>query len=326
MAQQDFSAFPNTPPKVHQTNTSHSVSPLKAMDGSSYFPSEFGNFDDEFYQYQTSVDGEYQNNAQPIPFFEGAPQSADQIFGESYVVGSNQFQIAGDPYLYEESTTGLSSTTLTETPVEGFQYIDFGQSEMPEPQASLNMHVSPVGVLTTTSTSTPKDKRASHKGSSKNPPHSHSSSVNTSSSHKISPRSESIAVEPSSNVNSRSAKKSKGPPKSLLTVFDSNIEPHTRRKSRSAFSEEGKKKVEAVRRVGACIECRFRKRTVSSYFCGDESVLTCNSVEQANLAKDALRGLAVLHWQLKYAFESHLSQTPPSPSVSPSVIPLLSRG
>ena len=259
------------------------------MDALSYFPSEFGNFDDEFYQYRTSVGGGYQNNAQSIPYVEGVTQPPDQTFDESYDLGSNQFQFAGDPYPYQESITGPPSATLTETPVEDFQYIDFGDSNMPEPQASLNIPVSPVGVLngfndnsvraadasTAASTSsTSKDKRASQKGSSKKPPRSHHSSVNASSSHKTSPRSESSAAEPSSNVNSRSAKKSKGPPKSLLTVFDSNIEPHTRRKSRSAFSEEGKKKVEAVRRVGACVECRFRKRTVSSHIPMEEFELT----------------------------------------------------
>jgi hypothetical protein len=259
------------------------------MDALSYFPSEFGSFDDEFYQYQTNVDGRYQNNAQSIPYVEGVTQPADQIYDESYVVGSNQFQFAGGPYPYQESMTGPPSATLTETPLEDFQYIDFGESHMPEPQASLNMPVSPVGVLdgfndnfvqaadasTAASTSfASKDKRASQKGSSKKPPHSHHSAVNAPSSHKTSPRSESSAAEPSSNVNSRSAKKSKGPPKSLLTVFDSNIEPHTRRKPRSAFSEEGKKKVEAVRRVGACIECRFRKRTVCSHVPMEELELT----------------------------------------------------
>jgi hypothetical protein len=249
------------------------------MDALSCFPSELGDFDDEFYQYQTSVDGGYQNPAQSIPYYDAVTQPVDQIYDDSYTVGSNKSQFDGDPYPYQGTMTGPPSAALTESPVEDFQYIDFGPSYVPEPQASLNMPVSPVGVLdgyndnsarvadssnATSISSARKDNRASKKGSSKNPPHSRQRSVNTPySSHKASPRPESSAAEPSSNVNSRSAKKSKGPPKTLLTVFDSNIEPHTRRKSRSAFSEEGKKKVEAVRRVGACIECRFRKRTVS---------------------------------------------------------------
>jgi hypothetical protein len=65
-----------------------------------------------------------------------------------------------------------------------------------------------------------------------------------------------------SKFNMRAPKKSRGPPKSLLSVFHSNTESQTRRRSRKAFTEEGKKKVEAVRIIGACVQCRARKRTV----------------------------------------------------------------
>ena len=50
---------------------------------------------------------------------------------------------------------------------------------------------------------------------------------------------------------------------SLSSVFEVNMNQPPKRKARSAFTPQGKKKVEAVRSVGACIQCKFRKRTVS---------------------------------------------------------------
>jgi hypothetical protein len=49
---------------------------------------------------------------------------------------------------------------------------------------------------------------------------------------------------------------------SLSSVFEVNVNSSSKRKTRSAFTPQGKKKVEAVRNVGACIQCKFRKRTV----------------------------------------------------------------
>ncbi|PQE06252.1 C6 finger domain-containing protein [Rutstroemia sp. NJR-2017a BBW] len=48
---------------------------------------------------------------------------------------------------------------------------------------------------------------------------------------------------------------------SLSSVFEVNVNSSSKRKTRSAFTPQGKKKVEAVRNVGACIQCKFRKRT-----------------------------------------------------------------
>ncbi|KAM0171322.1 hypothetical protein ACHAPF_008243 [Botrytis cinerea] len=48
---------------------------------------------------------------------------------------------------------------------------------------------------------------------------------------------------------------------SLSSVFEVNMNQPPKRKARSAFTPQGKKKVEAVRSVGACIQCKFRKRT-----------------------------------------------------------------
>lgn len=50
---------------------------------------------------------------------------------------------------------------------------------------------------------------------------------------------------------------------SLSSVFEVNMNQQPKRKARSAFTPQGKKKVEAVRNVGACVQCKFRKRTVS---------------------------------------------------------------
>ncbi|KAF7896744.1 uncharacterized protein EAF01_009147 [Botrytis porri] len=58
---------------------------------------------------------------------------------------------------------------------------------------------------------------------------------------------------------------------SLSSVFEVNMNQPTKRKARSAFTPQEKKKVEAVRSVGACIQCKFRKRT-----CGtNEPCLLC---------------------------------------------------
>ncbi|TEY47311.1 hypothetical protein BOTCAL_0308g00050 [Botryotinia calthae] len=68
---------------------------------------------------------------------------------------------------------------------------------------------------------------------------------------------------------------------SLSSVFEINMNQPPKRKARSAFTPQGKKKVEAVRSVGACIQCKFRKRT-----CGtNEPCILCirraGSVESA---------------------------------------------
>ncbi|KAJ8059011.1 hypothetical protein OCU04_011991 [Sclerotinia nivalis] len=68
---------------------------------------------------------------------------------------------------------------------------------------------------------------------------------------------------------------------SLSSVFEVNANQPPKRKARSAFTPQGKKKVEAVRSVGACIQCKFRKRT-----CGtSEPCMLCvrraGSVESA---------------------------------------------
>jgi hypothetical protein len=308
------------------------------MDALSYFSSEFGDFDDEFYQYQTSVDGEYQNYAQPAQYFEGVTHPYDQSYDASrYTVVSNSFQSNEAAFTYNSSMTGAPSTAYTGSPVEDFQYIDFDQSHMTEPQASLNVPVPSVagaGNLNefslraaqpshTASTSfTSSEKKAHKKETSKRPPPPRrGSSVNASpNSHKVSPKPDSTAAEPSSNINTRSTKKSRGPPKSSLTVFDSNLEPHTRRKSRSAFTEEGKKKVEAVRRVGACNECRFRKRTVGPLLPCQSFKLTRHSVEQVSRVKDVLKELDLSPWLQKSAFGSLLSLISLSLSVCFTVI------
>jgi len=70
---------------------------------------------------------------------------------------------------------------------------------------------------------------------------------------------------PSPTTTLRPTKKLRGPPSALLGVFDANTDPNQKRNRRKTFSDESKKKVEAVRTVGACIQCRFRKRPVRTY-------------------------------------------------------------
>jgi hypothetical protein len=65
----------------------------------------------------------------------------------------------------------------------------------------------------------------------------------------------------SQDIASRPTRKRRGPPTSLLNTFNANDDQ--RRNSRKKFSDDGRKKIEAVRQLGACVQCRFRKRTVS---------------------------------------------------------------
>ena len=252
------------------------------MDTLSCYTSEFGYFDDEYYQFQTSIDEGFRNNSDSMPYFEEQSQPSYQIFEENYIEGTIPYRYEQSSYPASSSIAGPppSSTTKTEILVEEFQYIDFDQSHMTEPQASLNVSYPPLRVeegrdgvyyasLTQKSNAAsnspaPKDKKPSKKEKPAKPPHSrHASHTAPPSSQSVSPREQFSAAELFSNVNSRPTTASKGPPKNLLTVFDSSVDPHIRRRSRSAFSEEGKKSVEAVRRLGACTECRFRKRKAS---------------------------------------------------------------
>ena len=253
------------------------------MDTVSIYPLDFGNFDDEYYQLQTSIDNGYPNNSSSRIGFDTTDQPNERVFEEAYTSNSYPYEHTPYPaYSAHSSLEGFPSTT--ESLVEDFQYIDFDQqSHMTEPQASPNVSYSPEASieggrhqsdlyyqpLPQNSSAAPCSPNPKKKKSTKNnkpikSPHSrHVSYRVPSSSHNFSHRETSNAVESSSNVNSRPAKMSKGPPKSFVTVFDISNDSHARRKSRKPFTEEGKKKVEAVRKVGACVECRFRKRTVS---------------------------------------------------------------
>ncbi|CAD6446041.1 839a626f-6f53-4d86-b2c2-d153829344b4 [Sclerotinia trifoliorum] len=82
-------------------------------------------------------------------------------------------------------------------------------------------------------------------------------------------------------LTSRPQSQSVASQESLSSVFHVNANQPLKRKARSAFTPEGKKKVEAVRSVGACVQCKFRKRT-----CGtSEPCMLCvrraGSVESA---------------------------------------------
>jgi hypothetical protein len=250
------------------------------MDTLSYYALEPGNFDDEYCQFQTSVDDGYQINPDSASYFDGVSQTEEVVFEESYTSNPYPFEETSYPSCSSDaSITGRPSSANTASPVDEFQYINFDESFITESQASLLMPCPPVGVKrrnelyypplpqqSSSASISPaqKKKKPSKNGKRNKPPHPrHVSHTTHSSSHDVSPRESSNVAEPSSNVNSRPTTKAKGPPKYFLTVFNANIEPNIHGKSRSAFTDEGKKKVEAVRRVGACTECRCRKREVS---------------------------------------------------------------
>lgn len=92
----------------------------------------------------------------------------------------------------------------------------------------------------------------------------------------------------------RATKKERGPPKSLTSVFPSNPSSEPQRKSRRPFSPEGKKKVEAVRSVGACVQCRTRKRTVSYVMSSCNCTSFCREILITDLACSVIHlGLAI---------------------------------
>ena len=67
----------------------------------------------------------------------------------------------------------------------------------------------------------------------------------------------------SKNPNVRTPRKSLKPPAEFTSVFEINPDKGPQRKSRKTFTDEEKRKVEAVRSIGACGPCRQSKRNVS---------------------------------------------------------------
>jgi hypothetical protein len=233
------------------------------MDALTYVPLESGDFDDEFFQCQTEVTAGHHGCQQPFPslsYFEGAAQAVNM-----------NFELEGGFYPYQEST-GQPSAPLLGSQVEDLEYIEFGQSRSSDSHVAMNIFNSSNGLSekstqifksthTTASASTPHstiDRKVSEKGHSNNPPHIRNKLANA-------PRipKTSFRAEPCSNDGTRPAKRTKGPPISQIHVFPSRPDHQNARKHRSKFDDKEKKQVMEVRKLGACIECRFRRRKVS---------------------------------------------------------------
>ncbi|KAI9640387.1 hypothetical protein NHQ30_011132 [Ciborinia camelliae] len=69
---------------------------------------------------------------------------------------------------------------------------------------------------------------------------------------------------------------------SLSSVFEVNLNQQPKRKARSAFTPQGKKKVEAVRSVGACIQCNNYSKRITNFdvnFSGVEGQCTTTIID-----------------------------------------------
>ena len=318
------------------------------MDTLSYFPVEMESFDDDFFQQQSFYDGYgYESIPRSGRSFESLLQSLDQPVEEDDAIASIPFLFDEIPYpCYNSMIEQPQMSNMQIPPMQGFEYIDFGESanapEMPLSNTT-SMEIYPPNsegleadnhglsfhrtVSTSSASQEPsplKEKRCptkSTRAKTKARKSGSSTMSDTSSPGALDTRRRFSAAEnvsATTATTTRPAKKSRGPPKSLLTVFDSNTEPTIKRNSRKAFSEEGKKKVEAVRNVGACVQCRFRKRTVSIsspryqlYGCSCQT-----SAEPVGLVTLVFGELEIMPLLAVYACESLLSRTYPSLNVS----------
>jgi hypothetical protein len=252
------------------------------MDTLSYLSTDSGSYADELYSQQNFYEGAYQNDY-PAGFSYGLyPQSRDTTFEETDIVESVPFLFGDISYPSYPRLTGHERSLNVQS--EGFEFVDFCQSNSSSPplassslarppiqtfqsfdEATFAASV-PIPLLQDAETVTPWNQQHAERKSNPNIPQQRSS-LPRNKLGKLSRPAEAESPESSSTTSSKVLKKSRGPPKCLLSVFDSNAEPQTKRKSRKAFTEEGKRKVEAVRMLGACIQCRFGKRTVSTEFC-----------------------------------------------------------
>ena len=315
------------------------------MDTLSYFPVEMESFDDDFFQQQSIYDGYgYESIPRSGHSFESLRQSLDQPVEEDDAIASIPFLFDEIPYpSYNSMIEQPQMSNMQIPPMQGFEYIDFGEStyapEMPlsnttsteiYPPNSEGLEADDYGlsyhrtVSASSASQEPsplEEKRSptkSKRAKTKAWRSGSSTMSDTSSPAAFDTRRRFSAAGNVSATTTRPAKKSRGPPKSLLAVFDSNTEPTIKRNSRKAFSEEGKRKVEAVRSVGACVQCRFRKRTVSIsspryqlYGCSRQT-----SAEPVGLVTPVFGELEIMPLLPVYACESLLSRTYPSLNVS----------
>ena len=293
------------------------------MDTLPYLSTDSRSYVDELYSQQNFYEGAYQNNY-PAGFSYGLyPQSRNSTFDETGIVESIPFLFGDISYPSYPRLTGQELSMNVQS--EGFEFVDFCQSNSSSPslassslarppiQTFQNFHEATLAtsasipLLQDAGTVTPWNQQHAERKSNPDIPQQRPS-LPRNKLGKLSRPAEAESPESSSMTSSKVLKKSRGPPKSLLSVFDSNAEPQTKRKSRKAFTEEGKKKVEAVRMLGACIQCRFRKRTVSAEFC-QRSLRTyfVNSVKPIGHVSPVLEEPETLSWLGRCVLDSLLS-------------------
>jgi len=248
------------------------------MDTLSYFPAEFEAFQDDYCRQQAQSYGDYQNASSP---FDGTIYPPESTSDGTDIISSIPLLFGDASYPSDLNFPPSKPRSDLSFSSSGFEFLDFGEPNFSAPAAPSNIVHSEISPLTkpngtsyqalTPSTPCQNSQIAqTYKPSKATLPVTPQSNNSFPASDAVSYAAASMhlnAAHPPLKMNKRAAKKSRGPPQALLTVFDSNIEPQSKRKCRKPFSEEGKKKVEAVRSVGACIQCRFRKRTVRLSSC-----------------------------------------------------------
>lgn len=94
-----------------------------------------------------------------------------------------------------------------------------------------------------------------------------------------------------------------------MGLFDTTLTATKEKRRRKIFSVQEKKAVKSVRNVGACIQCKFRKKTVSwtDHLKDPGALMTVYSVAQEDHVHIVLVLLEVLLWVHSYAIVRVLS-------------------
>lgn len=245
--------------KITNVADPDTISRLHNMETLFRLPSEVRCFEDDFYQSQNLWGGDQDiyGNLE-IPFEDGDVfSSIPLMFGDMpYPTNPPQTQSFEDIYLSQYCT--WDSHDPSSMPILPLEEASFLPSHAPtlhnptpelQPQPSIEIEAA-ITTRPAKRKKTPKSSKAEEPSMS------------------VMPQILKFQVFPSS-IPTTTPSASSSSTKPLLSVFDSAVEPKSKRKFRSEFTEEGKKKVDAVRAVGACIQCKFRKRTVriiSSFF------------------------------------------------------------
>jgi len=223
------------------------------MDNSTYFPDDEQNcgvteytentepvyssytYAQPSYTYQQTIPYDYNTSntytsASLEPQYASTQPALQGMYNPSY----NQYEAPGTSYETEYSSYApvSSSSNMVSEYYQPVSYVPLDSMENPEDTPVVTQH---------DTSSIPSQLRSSdehtHKKSSSKTKHSKSS-------------------------NMRTPRKQNGPPAEFTSIIDLHPDSKTR-KTRKPFTEEGKRKVEAVRSIGACGPCRQNKRTVS---------------------------------------------------------------